>query len=1219
VIIVDCDIETRSSVDLKKSNVYAYSESDDFEVLMMGYGVDDGPVEVVEGHEAVVKVLRDLLAQDTKFVAHNAGFERVALSRALGMPVGEYLAPEAWLDTAALAALYGLPRSLDGAAKALGLTPKDSAGTRLINLFCKPHKGAWVEPGDRPEDWGAFVEYCLTRGHRVLRDDMRWVDISEVQEGDTILGFDEEPARPGLARHWRRALVDRVQRVEQPVHEVTLESGKTFTVTGEHRWLVRPSYNRGWGWKTTLDLTPSDCTGRFLDPWDRSETYEDGWLAGMFDGEGHLSVNPGAKGSVSLALGVSQREGAAAERLHHLVNQYPGVELRATRAPSGVLHMRVTGRRPAVLRFLGTVRPERLLAKVDFDLLGRMEVPTLDRVVSVEPAGVQEIFAVATTTGTLLVDGYPMHNCRQDVETMREFRHVVRGWPADGFERRLWYVDQRVNDRGMRVDVDLALGAVEVAKANTARAEAEVQALTGVANPGSTKQLGDWCEGRGFVMENWQRETVADALGRADTPDEVAEVLRLRQELALVAHRKFEAVARGVSSDGRLRGQFRYHAAHTGRWSSQGVQLHNLPRLSFEYRDEEGSKHYDEVAEDAFVAAVTRRLAVPPATLKRLVRPMILLDGVTSDFSAIEARVLAWISGEQWVLDAFEAGRELYVEQAQRMGDEMTRQDGKIAILAGGYQGSVGSFRNMGYGGRRCARDTLRGDLKRAGSAAERAEVERRMEEGHAAEAAHDPGHRCDAEILPLVRAYREANPAIVEFWRDMERRFWTGGAVGAGLVRVEVPRAGVRRVHLPSGRTLRYYGVHRREGKVTDPDTGEVTGTRTQIAYRHVQGYTETTYGGRLTENCLAADTLVLTEDGWLPITAAGGRRVWDGVEWVDHGGCLYNGYRQTLDLDGVRMTGDHLVLTNTGWAPASSREGLDRASVRLPDGAEVRGLDGIEVALAGQVRLRDRARSGRRGTPAADLVRLPDRAAAVGVQSDPRDVQAPGLRGVAGDDRAVRAAGPRRLAQLRGARGVGLRSVARLLGVLGGHGADVPARAYDRALGQRWGLRAGELRLGHGEGELPEQAEHPAVRNAPGAPHGRGDLRADRAGAGHTLVPGVARVARLRADAAAGRDEAVYDLVNCGPRSRFTVLGESGPMMVHNCTQAVARDLLADALVRLDAAGYRVVGHVHDEALAETDDAEGVREVMRQGPAWAEGLPLDASAEWLRRYRKS
>ena len=577
--ILEIDIETYSTVDLPKSNVYAYVEDPAFEVLMCGWSLNDSPVKVVEGERGVIaEVLPMVLDPGVKAVAHNAPFERVCFSRLAGMPVGEYLAPEGWYDTAAVAVEYGYPRKLETLAPLLGAAPKDTAGTALINLFCKPRKvgrGAAavvrrVMPHEQPEKWAQFLDYC-----------------------------------------------------------------------------------------------------------------------------------------------------------------------------------------------------------------------------------------------------------RQDVETLKEVRRrLPGGWPSE-FERDLWYADQRVNDRGILVDLEMARGAVAAAEENAAAATREVIEITGVENPGSTQQLGEWCEGVGLAMPDWQADTVAAALGRAE--GDVRRVLELRQELALVASRKYTAALRGVSLDGRLRGQFLFHGAHTGRWSSRGVQVHNLPRKAFTREDPEtGEEHTDWALIGALILDLRLGLGASPEALKKLVRPMFvspLAAGLggdpfgISDFSSIEARILAWWAGEQWVLDAFRAGRDIYVETAQRMGGGMTRADGKIATLALGYQGALGSLRNMGAKG-------------------------------------------TDAELLRLVKRWRAANPRIVGLWARMETAFRSGGPVGR--VRVEVDGSS-RYVVLPSGRRMCYRQV--------------AAGAR--LSYFSVKGFRTETYGGSLVENVTQAMARDLLAEALLKADRAGRRIV--------------------------------------------------------------------------------------------------------------------------------------------------------------------------------------------------------------------------------------------------------------------------------------------------------------------------------------------------------
>lgn len=574
------DIETYSSVDLRKSNVYAYSESADFRVLMCGFAIDDATVRVLSGEAAIREQIVPLLTDpDYEIVAHHAGFERICLSRLAGLPPGEYLPPDNWIDTAALAAEAGYPRELKKVAKLLGAQEKDTAGTRLINLFCKPNKGQWVRPEDKPEQWAEFVEYC-----------------------------------------------------------------------------------------------------------------------------------------------------------------------------------------------------------------------------------------------------------RQDVETLRDVhRRLPDEWQTP-FERELWNLDQRVNDRGIAVDLDLAICAAQQADANAEQAKEELRRLTGVANPGSTQQLSQWAKENGLDVPNWQAETVAEFLARDDLPADVRRVFELRQELALVASNKFQAAMRGTSKDGRLRGQFTFHGAHTGRWSGTGVQLHNMPRLSFSSVSEQ----------DAAIFDVKNGFGASPPTLKKLVRPMFTGPFVVSDFNAIEARVIAWLAGEKWVLDAFESGRDIYVETAERMSTthtKFTRSDGKVAVLALGFGGGVGALKRMGAKG-------------------------------------------SDGELQRMVDYWRHTNPKIVRFWREMER-LWpathpnneqrgdnlrlVGNGVwvnrlGTGLVGASwLPNSRSAQLVLPSGRRLTYHDVRVKPG----------------LRFRHTRGYVQDTYGGQLTENVVQAIARDLLAEAMVRLDHAGHRIV--------------------------------------------------------------------------------------------------------------------------------------------------------------------------------------------------------------------------------------------------------------------------------------------------------------------------------------------------------
>ena len=276
--------------------------------------------------------------------------------------------------------------------------------------------------------------------------------------------------------------------------------------------------------------------------------------------------------------------------------------------------------------------------------------------------------------------------CRQDVDTMRDMHKRLLAkhgaWPTEQ-ERQVWIADQKVNDRGITVDPELAAHAVEAASANTEEAKAEARAITGVENPNSPAQLLAWFGG---LVPDLKAGTVRDALARDDLTADQRRVLELRQGMALIAHKKFQVALDAASPDGRLRGGFRFFGAHTGRWAGRGLQFQNMPRAGFS----------SEVEQDAALLDLRLGLGADPHTLKALVRPMLVGPFTVCDYSAIEARVVAWLASEEWALEAFANGRDIYVETANRMGGGMGRKEGKVAVLALGYNGGVGSLQAMG-------------------------------------------------------------------------------------------------------------------------------------------------------------------------------------------------------------------------------------------------------------------------------------------------------------------------------------------------------------------------------------------------------------------------------------------------------------------------------------------------------------------------------------------
>src|SRR5690606_32331347 len=364
----------------------------------------------------------------------------------------------------------------------------------------------------------------------------------------------------------------------------------------------------------------------------------------------------------------------------------------------------------------------------------------------------------------------------------------------------VWCADQRINDRGMRIDLELCRLAAWAVAENKDSDKEEFTRLTGVDNPASVPQVMAWAEEQGLGLKNLRAETIQAAIDDPETEPEHVRVLELRQDLALSAGGKFTAALEVVSPDDRIRGGFRFFGAHTGRWSGQRVQPQNLPRATVE-------------DPEAAILDLKMGLGSDPHTLKALVRSMFIGPLTVVDYASIEARVVAWLANEEWALEAFRAGRDIYVETANRMSTPstpLTRFQGKVAVLALGYNGGVNSLRAMGAEG--------------------------------------------DNETLQrLVNVWRRANPRIVKLWEMMQDAVDTGGRVGP---HIKITRRGdSMKMHLPSGRAIHYHGVKWERYVVIDEKTGKKI---YKEGYRYSDpkrgGARIGTYGGRLVENATQA-----------------------------------------------------------------------------------------------------------------------------------------------------------------------------------------------------------------------------------------------------------------------------------------------------------------------------------------------------------------------------
>lgn len=519
------DIETYSRVDLKKNTVYRYVEDEEWMILICSWCIGQGEIHTAYGHEEISGI-PGLFDPNVKKIAHNSDFERINFSALKGLPVGTYIDPEEYIDTAVLASLWGYPRSLKGFCKVVGGEAKDEAGGRLINMFSVPNrKGGRTLPEERPADWDAYVEYN-----------------------------------------------------------------------------------------------------------------------------------------------------------------------------------------------------------------------------------------------------------RQDVISMRDnIYRLGKGFPS-AEEYEAWTTATRINDRGIKIDTDLAGAAHRQYEANKARDLARVKEITGLDNPNSVQQFKGWLSEQGFEMESIDKAHVAELLERDDLPDAVREAVERKQLAALSAATKYVIAQGSTNSDGRLRGTIKYSNANTGRMTGVTLSPHNLPRDHF--TDAEGE--HDTEAEQAAIDKLLAGVHVGSEDLKKLVRPLLVGPFTVSDYSAIEARLTAWVAGEDSVLESFRRGEDIYVATAERMGGEKAgfdRQRGKGAVLGCGYGGGAGALLNLGGAGMypKCTPD----DVIWAG-------------------------------LTAIVDAWRVAHPHIVSWWKQVHTAFDRGGPASSRIpVDVEIV-GNDRYVWLPSGRALVYHNCRR-------------------------------------------------------------------------------------------------------------------------------------------------------------------------------------------------------------------------------------------------------------------------------------------------------------------------------------------------------------------------------------------------------------------------
>ena len=466
--------------------------------------------------------------------------------------------------------------------------------------------------------------------------------------------------------------------------------------------------------------------------------------------------------------------------------------------------------------------------------------------------------------------------CIQDVRTERDIRYRLEKFPLMPQEWNYYHMDQRINDRGVMIDKELVQQAIICDMALSEAMTKRAYELTGLENPNSVSQLKAWLDERGIEVESLGKKDVSALIADLDKHSidtEALDMMKLRLQMAKSSVKKYQAAERYICEDGRAHGLFQFSGANrTQRWAGRGIQLQNLPQNHIATLDE--ARDLVKLGCFDIIAAMYGNT---PDILSQLIRTMLIpkpgCEFIVADFSAIEARVLAWLAGEQWRLDAFQRGEDIYCASASQMfgvpvvkhgiNGEL-RQKGKVAELACGYGGAAGALISMG---------------------------------------ALDMGLKED-ELPDIISSWREANPEIVKFWYAVENAAVdtikdhtdrTVGRIGFQF------SANTLWIVLPSGRRLAYI-----KPKLQPNRFGRMAVTYEGLGSSNKWIRMET-YSGKLTENITQATARDLLAEAMWRMECAG----LDIVGHV-HDEVILEVPRDSMTVDGVC----EIMNQNPAWA---------------------------------------------------------------------------------------------------------------------------------------------------------------------------------------------------------------------------------------------------------------------------------------------------------------
>ena len=773
----------------------------------------------------------------------------------------------------------------------------------------------------------------------------------------------------------------------------------------------------------------------------------------------------------------------------------------------------------------------------------------------------------------------------RDVETEMGIQKMISPFPCSDELWQEYWTDQRINDRGVEVDLTLARNAVAMDAEISKKLMEKMRSLTGIDNPRSTSQLDMWLREHGCDMVSLGKKDVAQVIEETDDPL-IRKVLSLRLLISKSSVKKYTKMLDATCSDGRARGMFQFYGAmRTGRFAGRLLQLQNLPQNHIE-----NIGLVRELARRGDLDALSVMFDSVPDILSQLIRTaFVAREGsrfIVADFSAIEARVIAWLAGEEWRMKAFAEGKDIYCASASAMfgvpvvkhgiNGEL-RQKGKVAELACGYGGSVGALKAFGA----------------------------------------DKMGLTETEMQSIVDNWRASSPRIVQLWWDVDRAIrqtLEDGTTHTTHGLMLSLQKGILFIRLPSGRSLAYVKPRLIDGKITYEGVSSNKGW-SRLA----------SYGPKFVENCLAEGTQVLTDRGWIEIQNVTTKdALWDGEQWVSHEGLINKGIQEVINIDGALMTPNHKVLTQEGWKNAATCEGLNRYEVRIPNSFELCRKE-CKRTLTDKSKMRLWKRNYFEGIKLfiwpLEVVWMQKNRYDSSRDNYSWEETSPFIQNMGSHEKKMFKQKMQKLEKLWRQGDQGLRQMVKFISeFLGRYVFRIQERAVFRPHRCQRELLSRELQMGGLQNPGQKQEKLKIFKNPVGRYNTSGSRGEIKDSSSHVTKKNISAMARGYVIYKAKSSKPVYDLKNAGPNHRFTIRTEAGPMIVHNCVQGISRDLLLNAMKQVGP-DARICMHIHDELVIEADNSVKLDDIckkMAQVPEWAEGLLLRADGYETKFYLK-